>query len=264
MIELLQFPFIQRALIGGSIIALLLGWMGVYVTSKQMSFVGEGVAHASLAAIALALLLGIPPLPTAIIFSIFLGMVMFYVEKKSTVSRDTAIGIVFSFGVAIGIILLQFYDGYVPELMSFLFGNILTVSTLDLGIMAGVTAMVGMLLYIYRRQFLFSTVDPEGAYLSGIHRDFFELLMYVITAVSVVVSVKMIGIVLVTALLVIPAAIMRSFSRSFRSFVVGTMICSFLIVELGLFLSFFLDWPSGATIVCVGSLIFLLTRFIKK
>ena len=124
MLDILTFPFMQRAIIAGTIIALLLGWLGVFVVTRRMSFVGDGIAHASLAAISLALLLGWAPLVTALVFAIMLGTALFVLERKTTIGSDASIGILFTFGMALGVILLQYNQGYAPELISFLFGSI--------------------------------------------------------------------------------------------------------------------------------------------
>lgn len=260
MFELLQYPFVWRALAGGVVVAILLGWMGVYITSRQMSFIGAGVAHASLAAIAFAILVGISPILTALVFSILLGALLYYFDTKTNVSRDTAIGILFAAGMALGILIMQFIDGYTPELMSFLFGNILTINEFDLFVVVGVGLFLMLLLWIYRRALLFVTVDPDGAYLSGVNRNRIELFMYIFTAMSVVMSIKVVGIVLVTALLIIPAATTKAFVSSFRSFLSASIILSILTVISGMLLSFTADWPSGAAIVLVGAGLFLLSR----
>ncbi|USN53348.1 MAG: metal ABC transporter permease [Candidatus Nomurabacteria bacterium] len=262
MFEIFTFPFMQRALVVGVTSAALLGWMGVYVISRHLSFIGDGIAHASLAAIAVAVLLGWAPLPVALVFSIVLAVILFLMEKKTNISRDTAIGILFVVGMALGIILLQFHQGYVPELISFLFGNILAIRTIDLSIVLILGACIGALLFVYRKQLTFITVDAEGAQLAGVNRNFFELLLYILTALTVVLSIKVVGIVLVSALLVIPSAISKSFAKSFIAFQWISIVASVLIVVVGLILSYVLDLPSGATIVLVGALSFFVVRLL--
>ena len=204
MFEILTLPFMQRALLGGAVVSLILGWLGVFITSRNMSFIGAGIAHASLGSIALAIVLGWTPLPVALILSVFLAVALYWLDQKTNVSRDTAIGIIFAAGMALGILLLQYHEGYVPELVGFLFGNILAVKTLDLWLVVAVGGAVLFLLSWFWRQLTFTTVDAEGAQLAGVNRSAIDLLMYVLTAVSVVLSIKLVGIVLVSALLVLP------------------------------------------------------------
>lgn len=263
MFEFLQFPFMQRALIGGVIAAVLLGWVGVYATSRNMSFIGAGVAHASLAAIAFAILVGWAPVLTAVVFSVLLGIMLYVLDTRTTVSRDTAIGILFSAGMALGVLFLQFHDGYVPELMSFLFGTILSITPGDLLVVGIVGISIMAVMFLLRHELLFITIDPDGAYLSGMNKTAVELLLYIFTSVAVVLSIKLVGIVLVSALLVLPSAIAKSWSRSFASFIRHALLMSICIVVCGLIISFYADLPSGASIVLFGTGVFLMSKLIK-
>jgi len=253
----------QRALLGGLVIAVLLGWVGVYATSRNMSFIGAGVAHASLAAVAFAILVGWSPIITAIVFSIILGVALYVLDTHTSVSRDTAIGILFSAGMALGILFLQFHEGYVPDLMSYLFGTILSITSADIMLVAVLGLAMITHMWFLRRELLFITVDPDGAHLSGMNKPAIELLLYVLTSVSVVISIKLIGIVLVSALLVLPASISKTFARSFTSFLLYAIVASVIVVISGLIISFYADWPSGASIVLVGTVIFLFARLLK-
>lgn len=253
MFDFLTFPFMQRALIAGIILAILLGWLGVYVISKNMSFVGDGVAHASLAAIAFAVLFGFAPLPVAIVFSIILAGIIHTMKKNTSIPLDAVIGIIFTTGMALGIILLQFKDGYMPDLVSFLFGNILTISRGDLQTMIFVGVILIFILGLWRRSFAFITVDPEGAELSGIKTSRMEFVLTVMVALSVVLSIKMIGIVLVSALLIIPSSSAKLLSKSFHSFLIISVLLAIVMVLAGIILSYYLDMPTGAVIVLTGT-----------
>ncbi len=252
MFDILTYPFMQRAFIAGIIIAVLLGWLGVYAIARKMSFVGDGVAHASLAAVALAILLGWSPLPVALVASVFIATGIHLLGKTKNVSQDTAIGVIFVTGMALGIILLQFYEGYVPELVSYLFGNLLAIRTVDIYVMGVVGVLIFMTLLLLRRQFIFLTLDPEGAAMSGIKRSPLELLLTILIAVTVVLSIKVVGIVLVSGLLILPSTVGKMLSRSFVQFEWYSVIASIFFVILGLILSYYFDLPSGATIVMVG------------
>lgn len=253
-----------RALISGSFMAILLGWLGTFVVTRKMSLIGDGVAHASLAGIALALLLGWAPIPVAVVFAVIIAILIYLIEKKTNISSDMAIALMFTTGMAVGIILLHFYQGYQPELVSYLFGNILTINISDFYNILAFGSLILIFLIVFYRQILFSTFDPIGAYLSGLRVWFYDLLLYISVAVAIVLSIKLIGIILVSALLVTPSAIAKLFSKSFKSFVVYTVISSVLVVVSGLLASYFLDLPSGAVIVLVGTLIFTITFVLKK
>jgi len=258
MLEFLQYPFMIRALVSGIFVSILLGWLGTFVVTRKMSFIGDGIAHASLSGIALAILLGWAPIPTAVVLASIIAIIIYFLEKKTNISSDMAIAIMLTTGMAIGIILLSFYQGYQPELMSYLFGNILAINSYDMFSILIIGFFVLLVLFIFYRKILFSTFDPIGAYLAGINIWIFDLLLYVSTAVVIILSIKLVGVILVSSLLVTPSAIAKMFVRSFKSFTWLTVLFSVLIISCGLILSYYLDLPSGATIILTGTCLFIL------
>jgi len=258
MLEFLQYPFMIRALLAGSLVSIILGWLGTFVVTRKMSFIGDGIAHASLAGIALAVLVGWAPIPTAVVLAMIIAVIIYFLEKKTNISGDMAFALMFTTGIAIGIILLHFYQGYQPELISYLFGNILTVNTFDLWSILLMGIFILVILSIFYRKMLFSTFDPSGAYLSGLNPWIYDLLLYVSTAIAIVLSIKLIGIIMVSALLVTPSAIAKMFAKSFKNFTFLTIIFSVVIVVVGLVASYYLDLPSGATIILTGTSLFIL------
>ncbi len=264
MLELLSYPFMQRALLSGIIISLVLGWLGTFIVSRKMSFVGDGIAHASLGGIALAILLGWAPLPTALALGVLLAVILFFIERRTNLSQDMAIGILFTTSMAIGIILMHFHTGYQPELISYLFGNILAINTIDLWIIGGIGIAVLVLLSIFNRELTFITFDKDGAYLSGISPARYDLAFYIITALAVIASVKLVGIVLVSALIITPSAVAKIIAPSFGAFQKIAMTISFFMTVTGLILSYYLDLPSGALIILIGSAIFVLISLIHN
>ena len=264
ILEMLQLPFMQRAFFAGSVLAILLGWLGVYVVTRRMSFVGDGVAHASLAAVAFAIVVGWAPLPTALLFSLLLGAILFFLEKNSTLSSDAAIGLVFTFGMALGVILLQYHEGYVPELMSFLFGSILAITTKNVLTISLIGLLMIAILGVKKKEFTFLAVDHQGATLAGVSPFKSDLLFYMMVSAAVVLAIKLIGVILVSALLIIPSSTAKIFAKSFSGFERIAVITSVLTVWLGLLFSYILDWPSGASIVVTGVMILLLSIGIKK
>jgi len=261
--DIFSYPFMQRAFFAGFFISLLLGWLGAFLTTRKMSFFADGISHSSLAGVALALLLGLSPLPIAIVFAVLIAFGIYFIEKKTTLSADMAIGVFFTSAMAFGIVLLHFYEGYQPELMSFLFGNILTISQGDLLTIAFTSLFLLAALSFSYRKMLFLTFDPEGAYLSGIKEKNYDLFFYAASAVSIVLALKLVGIILVTALVIIPSAIAKDFSKSFFQFLLSSMAIAFVMVFFGLILSFFYDLPSGAVIILLGSAFFFLSLIVK-
>ncbi|MBD3329981.1 iron chelate uptake ABC transporter family permease subunit [Candidatus Peregrinibacteria bacterium] len=264
MFDIFFLPFMQRALIAGLMVAILLGSLGVFVNIRNLSFLGDGIAHASLAGIALALLVGWMPTPTALILALFLAVAIFALERYSRISGDTAIGILFTTGMAIGIILLHYTPGFQPELISFLFGNILAIQSQDLWLTLFVGTIILVVAMVISKKLAFISLDEEGAYLSGLNPKRYILILYILTSLAIVLSIKLVGIVLVSALLITPSAISRILAKSFSSFQVQSVVWACLIVVLGLFGSVLFDLPSGATIIIVGTTLFLLSLLGQK
>jgi ABC-type Mn2+/Zn2+ transport system permease subunit len=248
----------QRALIAGIILAVLLAFLGVFAVLKRMSFLGDGIAHASLAGIAIGLLASLNPLVIAIFYSVIIAILVYVLEKKTKISVDAIIGILFTASLALGVVLMSFKAGYQPDLISFMFGNILAVSTNDLIIMASISIVVIIFLTIFYKKLSLVAFDKEGAYLSGINVPLFEISFNIFLAVAIVLGVKILGIVLVSALLIIPASIAKLISKSFKSLIAVSIIMGEITVILGLILSYIFDLPSGAVIVLCGTAIFIL------
>lgn len=264
LIEMVQYPFMQRAFLAGGMISILLGWLGVFVTARHMSMVGDGIAHASLCFIALGIVLGVYPLTVAIMGAVLLGAGIYALTTYTNVTSDMSTGIVFTGGMALGIVILQLHDGYVPELMSFLFGNVLAIRSEDILTIAIGTLLIVTSLFSKRQQFTFLTLDPEGAALAGVRTRLLDLLFHIIVAVAVVLSVKLIGIILVSALLIIPSAIARRFAIRFVGLQQLAVVVSMIVVFVGLSLSYIYDLPSGATIVLTGIGLLIITTLIKS
>lgn len=264
MLDLFQYSFMQRALLAGVILAGLLSYLGVFVVLRRMTFFSDGMAHASLAGVAAGLLFNVNPLVVAILASIVFAVGVFFVEKRTNLSSDAVIGLLFTASMAFGVLLMSFRKGYQPELVGFLFGDILTIRKTDLILIAAVGFLIGFLLVIHSRKITLLALDREMAYLSGLHTDFFELTMYVVLAVSVVLGIKILGVVLVSALLVIPVSIAKLISRSFRSLVFWSLLLSEVIVLVGLVLSSWFDLPTGAVIVLTGALFFFVVFIFRS
>lgn len=254
----------QRALIAGVLLAGLFAYLGVFVIMRRMAFFSDGIAHASLAGVAAGVLFSVNPLVTALAASIFFAALMYWIEKRTTVSSDAAVGLIFTFGMALGVLLISLKRGYQPELIGFLFGNILMIRPLDLWLIGIASVFISAMTFLFRRQITLMAIDPEMAYLSGIRTELLKFGMYLVLAVAVVLGIKILGIVLVSALLIIPVSISKLISRSFRNLVIGSVIFAEVIVTAGIFLSYFFDLPTGAIIVLTGAVLFFGVFLLKK
>lgn len=256
MIEILQIPFMQRAFIAGVILALLLAVLGVFVVLRRMAFFSDGIAHASLAGVSLAILTSFAPIVGALVAAVVFAVLIFFVEKKLKVTSDSAIGIIFTTGLSIGVILMSITPGYQPELITFLFGNILAITKSDLVLISSLSTVILLFIFAFRKKLTLFSLNEDLAKTSGFNTDLIQLMLYVILSVAVVLSIKVLGIILVSALLIVPVASGRLFAGSFKGLVWSGIIISEVVVITGITLSYLLDWPTGPTIVVAGTSLF--------
>ncbi len=258
MIELLQLPFMQRALVAGAALGVVLAYLGIFVTLRRMAFFSDGIAHAALAGAAFGLLTRCSPLLSALISSMLLAALIYWLEKKSSLSSDSIIGIIFTSGMALGIVLISLRRGYQPELLGYLFGNILAIRRQDLLLIIALAVLIMAFIIIHKRKLTLLALDLEMAHMAGVNPNRYQLLLYVILAAALVMGIRVLGVILVSAILIIPVSSARLISRSFKSLVLWTLVISETVMIGGLVISFYLNLPSGAVIVLTGSMIFTL------
>ncbi|MBI2484519.1 metal ABC transporter permease [Candidatus Uhrbacteria bacterium] len=267
IIAAFQLPFLQKALLAGLALGLILPFLGVFVTLRKMSFFGEGIAHASLTGVALGVLTGMDPFLSAVGVGVLVGIMIYLLERKTLIAPDALIGVLFATALAIGLILLSLHRGYQPELISFLFGNILTINSYDLIVITIFSALIFIVLIVFRRQLTMLALDKESAWLSGIRTEAFDFFFYIILSVTIVLGIKLLGIILVSALLVIPPSTAKLLAPSLHGMIVGSMCAGILAVVAGLAVSYLLDLPTGAVIVLCAAVFFfgsLALRVLKK
>ncbi|MFC1575863.1 metal ABC transporter permease, partial [Gemmatimonadota bacterium] len=220
MMEFLSYGFIQRALLTGCLLGATCAVLGVFVVLRRMAFIGVGISHAALGGVALGLLVGAPPLAAAGIFSVGVAWVIGWITRRGEVSEDTAIGIFFPTAMALGVALISLSHVYRQDLMGYLFGNILWVGPSDLWFLLGLAGVSLGVLALFFKEFLFLGVDEEAAKAAGLPAAFLNYLLLTILAVTIVAAMKLMGIVLVSAFLVIPAATGQTLARSVRGMVI--------------------------------------------
>jgi zinc transport system permease protein len=258
MVELLQLPFMQRALIAGLVLGVLLSYLGIFVTLRKMAFFSDGIAHAALAGAAIGLLTRFSPLLSALLFSMLLAALVYWLEKKSSLSSDAIIGILFTSGMALGVVLISLRPGYQPELISYLFGNILAIRLQDLALIIVLAVVILAFIFSHKRKLTLLALDREMACMAGINPDLYELLLYIMLACALVLGIRVLGIILVSAILIVPVSTARLLCRSFRALTWWTVLIAEFTILAGLLLSYFLDLPTGAVIVLSGSALFSL------
>jgi zinc transport system permease protein len=252
MLEVLQYEFMQNALIAGLLAAVACGIVGVYVVVKRIIFISGGIAHASFGGIGLGYLIGISPVIGALVFSLASAFGMGYVTRRTRLPEDTAIGILWAIGMALGIVFIGLAPGYAPDLFSYLFGNILTVPASDLLLMLILDAAIIGIVIAFYKEFLALSFDEEYSTVVGVPVEALYLLLLCMIALTVVILLRIVGMILIIALLTIPAALARQFTYDLRKMMILAIVFGALLTFGGLWLSYVLDLASGATIVLLG------------
>jgi zinc transport system permease protein len=256
MSEFLAYAFVQRALVTGVLLGVMCAVLSFFVVLRRMAFVGVGLSHAALGGVALGLLLGAPPLVAAALFTVGVAWVVGWLRGRTEVSEDTAIGVFFPTAMALGVVLISLSPAYRQDLVAYLFGNILSVRP-DEVLPLAVLCVVGLgLIGFYFKELLFLGVDEEAARAAGLPAVRLRFLLLTLLAVTIVAAVRLVGIILVSAFLVIPAATGQALARSLRGMLVVAVLSALLSVLAGLWLSWTWNLPSGAAIVLVSAVLF--------
>lgn len=256
--DIWSFAFMQRALLAGIMVGILCALVGFFVVLKHMSFVGVGVSHSAFGGIALALWLGLPLDWSAIAFAVLLSWAIGYTSRHGELHEDVTIGIFFAATMALGVLIVSAFAGTYVDLFSFLFGNVLAVTPGDLRLLSGVAAATGLFLIILFKELLFSSFDQEVAAAMGVPATGLYYALLAALAVTVVVSVKVVGVVLASAMLILPAATGYQISKNYRGMITCSLAVGPLSTVAGLVISYLYDWPSGATIVLLATAVFAL------
>jgi zinc transport system permease protein len=262
--EVFQYEFMQNAIIAGLLAAVACGIVGVYVVVKRIIFISGGIAHASFGGIGLGYLAGFSPVLGALIFSLASALGMGYVTRRTRLPDDTAIGILWAIGMALGIIFIGLAPGYAPDLFSYLFGNILTVPTSDLWLMLILDVVIIGIVIAFYKEFLALSFDEVYSTAVGVPVEVLYLLMLGMIALTVVVLLRIVGMILIIALLTIPAALARQFTHHLGKMMVLAIVFGIVLTFGGLWISYALDLASGATIVLLGGAALLVTFGVKK
>ena len=257
--EILQYEFMRNALIAAVLVGIACGIVGTYVVIKKIVFISGGISHAAFGGIGLGYFLGISPILVAIPFSILSALAIGVISKKTEVSEDTAIGILWSAGMAIGIIFIGLSPGYAPDLTSYLFGSILTVPVSDLIMMLILDIIIILTVILFYREFSAISFDEEFSEVIGVPTGILYLLLLCLVALSVVVLIRVVGVILVIALLSIPAAIARQFTYNLKKLMVLSIFTAIVMTVSGLWLSYIFNLASGATIVLVLGAAFIVS-----
>ena len=260
----LNYAFIQRAYLAGSFIAVLCAMLGLFLVLRKLSLISDGLSHVSFGAIALGLFLGVYPFYVAIPVVLIASYFILKLTEKAKMYGDAAIGIVSSFGIAGGVILASLSKGFNVDLFSYLFGNILSISNREVYLSLGLSLVVLSVIILLYNDLFSTTFDEEYARITGIRTERINLILTFLTAGTVVLAIKVVGIMLVTALLILPAVTALQIAKGFKVAMFISILVAIVSVLAGITISFFLDLPAGAAIVMFNITIFSITLAVRK
>ena len=256
--EILHFNFMQNALFASLIVSLICGVIGTLIVINRMVFIAGGIAHGSYGGIGLALFLGISPMLGASVFALVLGFIIAMITHKNSARLDSLIGVLWAFGMAVGIIMADLTPGYNVDLMSYLFGAILSVSVEDLYGMSAVLLLTLAFVIPFYKQLLAMSFDAQFAKLRGVNTTFLYFALVALIALGVVITIRAVGLILVIALLTIPPYIAEKLTNSMGSMMVLASILSALFCLTGLAISYAFNVSSGASIILIATSVFFI------
>ncbi|WP_018124881.1 metal ABC transporter permease [Desulfovibrio oxyclinae] len=259
LLDALQFEFFRNALTAGLLASVLCGVIGSLVVVNRLVFLAGGVAHAAYGGVGLAVLLGLPVLPVTSCFAVLAAMIMAMVTLKVKERSDTVIGVIWAAGMAFGVILLDVAPGYNVDLMSYLFGSIMAVAHADIWLMGLLAALVPVVVFTWFRGFATMSFDEDFARARGLPVDFLYYLLIGMVALCVVTLIRVVGLILVIAMLTIPPFIAERRARSLGSMMITATLLGAVFCLTGLALAYWFDLTSGAAIIAVAATAFFLS-----
>ncbi len=263
IIEALQFDFMRNAILAGVLVSIACGIIGTFVVVNRIVFISGGIAHAAYGGIGLGYFLGFNPVLGAIAFALVAALSMGWVERKTQQRADTIIGVMWAIGMAIGIILIDLTQGYKADLMSYLFGSILAVPSQDLIIMLVLDIIIGIMVFLFYKELLAISFDPVFATTRNVPVNVLYLMLVGAIALTVVMVMQVVGLIMVIALLTIPAAIAGQFVKGLKGMMFWASLLGIIFTFTGLWLSYFFNLTSGATIILTSGIAYLISLVVK-
>ncbi len=264
IISIFEYQFFRNAFTASFLMSVACGMIGTYIVTRRMVFISGGITHASFGGVGIGFYLGWPPMAGAAVFALLAALATEHLTRKKQIRNDSLIAVVWSLGMAIGIIFVFITPGYAPNLMSYLFGSIITVSKTDLIFMLALAVAVTLVFIFLYRVILFVSFDEQFARTRGIPVMLINYVMITLAALTIVMSIRIAGIILVLSLLTIPQNTANLFTSNFGKIILWSVIIGFSGSFAGLLASYILDIPSGATIIFTLVIIYLLTRIVRS
>ncbi len=264
MFDLFQYSFVVRGLEAGLIIAVIAPFIGIFLVLRRYSLIADTLAHVSLAGVAIGLLLKINPIITAIISSVGSSFFIERLRVSKKVYGESALALFLSGSLALAIVLISLAHGFSVDLFSYLFGSIVTVKQADVYIIAVMGVIVIGVLMLFYKELVYITFDEESAQVSGLPTRFLNALLIILSALTVSLAIPIVGILLISALIVIPVLTALQLKKSFKQTILYAELISVFSVVSGIFVSFYFNLATGGTIVLITILFFILTFIFKK
>ena len=262
--EALSYEFLRNAVIAGVLASVLCGVIGTFVVVKKLAFISDGISHAAFGGMGVCFFLGIDPLLGAVPVALLCALTLGAVDRQTIRSYDALIGVLWAVGMAVGIVFLYKTPGFAPNLMTYLFGNILLVSRRDVLIILALTAFVLLTVFVFFKGIVAVAFDEVFAQVRGVQVRLVMSLLLGMIALSVVILIQVVGIILVVALLTIPSVVSLMLWKDLRSVLLGSVLIGVSITLGGLYLSFAFDLPSGPAIILLGAVLLVGVYGVKR
>ena len=261
--ELLQYAFFRNALLGSLFASIACGIIGTYVVSRRLVFISGGITHASFGGLGIGFYFSLPPILSAMAFSVLSAFGIQWLSRRQGVREDSAIAVFWSLGMALGIVLTFLSPGYTPNLSEYLFGNILTITQTDIAALVVLSLILLLFFALFYHAIVSVSFDTEFAQTRRVPTQFIEYTMMLFIAVTIVLSIRLVGIVLLMSLITVPQMTANLFTVNYSKIIFLSILFSFAGCVAGLFLSYYLNVPSGAFIIFVLIVMFFIAKAVK-
>lgn len=264
LVELIHYQYFINAILASLLAAISCGIAGTYVVSRRIVFISGGITHTSFGGIGIGYFFGFNPVLGAAIFSVFSALGIEYFTRKGNIRNDSVIAMLWSLGMAIGVIFIYLTPGYAPNLMTYLFGSILTVSSNDLYMLFGLTVFIVLFFWVFFRRIQYISFDPEYASTLNLHVGFINYSLMTLVSLTIVFNIKLVGIILLLSMLTIPQNAANLLTKDYRKIIFLSILIGFVGSLSGLIFSYFLNIPSGASIIFSLVCFYLMLRLVLR
>jgi len=262
MIKFFEYQFVQNAFVASVLLSILIGLVGSYIVARRLVFLSGGITHASFGGVGIAWYLGLNPIAGAAVFAVLTALGLEVLTQNKKLREDSAIGMLWSFGMAIGIFFVFLTPGYAPNLMSYLFGDILTISSTDVWLLVALSIITLIFYAVFYHAILFYAFDPNYAKTQHLPVVFINIILKIIIALVIVFSIRAVGIILLISLLTIPANVANLFTNKFTKIISFSFLVSMISLIVGIIFSYWFNVPTGATVVLTLIILYLIARLI--